>query len=204
MSDDKYEIKRDETKDSYKYYNYILDQPFIINGNIIKSKFKNILIMDDVKFKTILLNERTKTNSNEKLLSSILENSICIFDEYDSLINPLSSDFNYPLNEPQNLSESSILTKSDVLFLIKFISFIILKKDTESKKVYIVSELNGYFEEYKSNDTSLVINEKKKVELFRVISQLSNLIYLKDYGLPLKDEKGEYSHKDIFINLNTL
>ncbi|AYV84305.1 MAG: hypothetical protein Hyperionvirus22_6 [Hyperionvirus sp.] len=64
---------------------------------IKKSDVTNIIIIDDTSYKAILLNAVESNEMGTIAMGHIRDNSICIMDEIDTMMDPLSSDLNYPL-----------------------------------------------------------------------------------------------------------
>ncbi len=101
--------------DNSKYYKY-----FDSNEN-----YKNLIITDDTSLKTLLLNQISNkifhlTNDNVDIVEITRKNSYIVFDEFDKLYDPHSSNLNFPINdrliENKNMIFSFCLDVSELIF----------------------------------------------------------------------------------------
>ena len=93
--------------------------------------FHTILIIDVESLKSFKLNTIENYNYyNASNLKQIKENSLIIFDEIDSLFNPLNSDLNYPISEDK-MSIFEIIDKEIIFLFLDIIRSIIENKNYE-------------------------------------------------------------------------
>lgn len=194
-------------------YSIIMDNCNIIklkvdrdNNYSISNKFVNdtkkvhVLIMDDNSFKSIKLNE---IEYRQYITNIIKNNSICIIDEIDSIIDPLTSELNYPLEFKKidsYISNLLIYFVSKILSqnFYKYINFttqeqseiFINKIFNESLKDYNLNykdELVYFVDKYVNNKivrsdklNYTIVGYIRKVYITLISSLM--MIYNKDYG----------------------
>jgi hypothetical protein len=182
-------------------YNIMLKYNGIFNDIIInKVNNKNNYLLDnnkmniisDTKFKEFIL--KIKLNDNPEI--KLLENTFFIYDEIDSLINPLKSDLNMPSGEKINHSNFQIIL--DILFFIA-------KKDfsyynfTVNNKYLIIN--------YKSITTSTKSQHFAKLKVPPKQFNLINVDFCKIFKQKLDNLKKitvslEYNKKYGFSKIN--
>jgi hypothetical protein len=157
----------------------------IKNDNIL---CRNIILVDDKTIKTIFLNNMIVKDIN--LLENI-KNSLIIVDEFDSMYDPMKSNFNYPLTST-TVDKEEIFEKNFYFFLIDFITFIIKnKKEKEDINLTLVEFYNSGHELYRD----LLINHAIKLaKILNTIQSCFNLKFNFNYGFP-SDE----SHSDMYM-----
>ena len=185
--------------------------------NINKSNniynYKKIIIVDCNSLKTLKLNYVEDNKLNNKILNVIKDRSLIIFDEFDSLYNPLNSDLNFPIGENKNID--NIIKKSIIEFYIDLIIFI----ESNNLSKVDVTTLNSFkstYNKYEKNINLLLRNKDdyiqvknddkiinlKILKLYEILKDCLNLIYNKDYGFPNKISHSDlrfavpYSHVD--------
>jgi hypothetical protein len=202
-------------KQSFDYYSRIFS-PILYNINLFNVSIsrdtigydryingeRNIIIIDDTSFKSLRIN--TILNSNESFISRIIDNSFIIMDEIDTMINPLTSELNYPLNEKESISNNIFLFEFTVKLLISLIEerkILEFYDIMESKKI-VDEKLNKMnYEGENKNEVNYLINYLfnknhpiNEVNLnWEIIGQLRKIYntlincllmsYNKDYGL---------------------
>ena len=94
--------------------------------NDIKNfKIKKIMISECDSLKTLKLNYVEKNNLDDEILKVIRDQSLIIFDEFDSLYNPLNSDLNFPVRDEKKIYE--IIDEKIILFFVDLIEFLLNK-----------------------------------------------------------------------------
>ena len=114
--------------ENFKYFDDIpLDDNLILKFYNIKK----IIISECNSLKVLKLNYVENNNLNNKVLNLIKNNSLIIFDEFDSLYNPLNSDLNFPVRDEKKIYE--IIDEKIILFFVDLIEFLFNKYNNISK-----------------------------------------------------------------------
>ncbi len=155
-----------QTYDNFiEKFTYIMENITIQNIKIdrdekIVIKNKNIIIIDDTSLKSVKLN--SIINKNDENI--ILNKSFVIMDEFDNMINPMSSELNFPLDVP-TLPDNSYFIFN---FIVKTIKKIL--NDNNYKEIKFTNTndstifINAFFSKYNYNeimDTNEYENEYK-------------------------------------------
>lgn len=197
-----------------------IDRNFGIKTNLPKTLLpKSIYIMSDTSLKCSILNQIDINGIYIKNLSD----TYFIFDEYDSLSNPLSDELNYPesgdrkdityeyktplFNFIQELCVDGKIwlqeTYKKTFNPVKRTNWIFQKEEYDSEELYKL--LRNYYELFKEElriKTSKSINYDNDYSLFvNKIGILFDKIYKQDFGL-LKPEKLPNQNIDNFIKNN--
>ncbi len=154
-----------QTYDNFtKQFSYIMDDIIIKNIRVdrdesIKFTNKNIIIIDDTSLKSIKLNSIIKDINED----TILNKSFIIMDEFDSMINPMSCELNFPNGYPTPPENSFFIFN----FIVKIIKHIL--KENNYKEInfnnYNDSKqfIDGFFKRVSYgeiiNDTSINISQ---------------------------------------------
>ncbi|QKF94457.1 DUF3638 protein [Fadolivirus algeromassiliense] len=191
------------------HYNSILKIPRLIQMN-------NIIVMDDISLKSIKLNniitEDKSFINNNRIKYMIQNNSFLIMDEIDSMINPLSSDLNFPIEPEESIPNAA--------FIFPFCANTIKKILEKDKKEIIFETINesktniiNFFKKYNyegeyKNEYQYFINKyitttpydskNVKWEIVGVLRKILQtlitsltMVYNKDYGFGTIIEKQE-------------
>lgn len=188
------------------------------------SNTTSISLISDADLKIRFLNIKLSDHPSTTEEESLIKKSVLIFDEFDSLYNPMSSDLNYPY-ENSDLMTKEIINMNIINYFVEFIFFILkdreinfVPKEIDPESTFRMFQL--YYNEVKTkidpilstvmND--LITNLSKEpmediesgyphYEIYRTIQKfyivLSGCMYTKfnqSYGLPKKD-----SHDNYFI-----
>lgn len=183
----------------FSLVNFKMLELYINRKNNNKFNNKNITILSDLDFKNYLRTALQNINDrqNNKMLNFLSDDSFYIFDEFDSIFNPLSSDFNIPLKK--YLFNELQISSDDLNNIINFcnnkhINFIenikqhfgviyeYLIKSEQNKKLYIEQLSIDDFKDF-----------YKKYNLIKTSSYVFNLKINKDFGLPNIN-----THKNLF------
>ena len=100
----------------------------------------NVFVMSDTSLKSGFI------NNYNKILSKQNKSNIYLFDEVDTIINPITSELNYPLSN----STKSINGIEEIFELIYKIYFVIFRDETKSLK-HILSKYPNYYRSNKLN-----------------------------------------------------
>ncbi len=192
------------------------------DNNKISSYFSNspdiiqVLIVDDGSFKSIKLNE---VEFGPVLTDVIKNKSIAIVDEIDSIMDPLSSELNYPLDYvkiSQIVSFLLIYYVRQILTKLSFkkVSFssqketqniidTVFRENLENKNLDFSSELKYFVSRYVDKQTTITSSSFGKLNfsivgiIRKVYNTLINallMIYNKDYGFGRVINKYEKNH----------
>ena len=136
-------VLADRTKENNQY----IDK--LINNNIRK-----IIIIDDISLKSYFL---TNVEYNIKVSDVLMNDTLLIIDEYDSIVDPLKSDLNYPIDKPENINEYNFLNNLIISITKKLFSdysdymYLSDRLDEIENKKILKTILNGSTNnEYKS------------------------------------------------------
>jgi hypothetical protein len=157
------------------------------------SNLRKIFVTNDVNFK--LLHLHIIENHNEQILSIIRDNTIVIFDEFDSLYNPNISNFNKILNEDTIIGlidaniTNTIVDVVDTMLLNPSYGLV--------KSMQINGKNNQLLSDFIANRKDK--NPKSYYSFSRFVTTITNIYtgkleLMKDYGLPT-----ETSHTEQFI-----
>lgn len=117
----------------------------------------NIILIDDMNIKTLLLNSRTRAKDTDpqpiadpKTLEIIREHSLIIIDEFDSLYNPLKSNLNFPIKEVKLKTKENKMFREDLyIFLVLFIKHLFeTGQDKEATREELAATYNNFIESY--------------------------------------------------------
>jgi hypothetical protein len=191
-------VDRQNNKDLVKFFK---DEPTSIN----------ILIMDDNSFKSLRLNE---IEFEPQVTELIQKQSIIIIDEIDSILNPLSSDLNYPIDYTQLnpfITELCTWLIKNTFDTIKNNKSFTTQKDSKDFINKYFKELNyalPYANEFKYFVDRYINNVKTNPEninftyvgiirkVYTTLIAVFMLVYRKDYGF---GRKLENFHKNNMI-----
>jgi len=156
--------------------------------NLFTDDHKNIIILDEVSIKSLKLNMVSNFNkiNDEKNLLEYIKDCFIIIDEIDSLIEPLKSDLNFPLNEPIINKYSKIAF--DIMFPILYDIYNYKSTNKSNINLYAnnliksdeYSFANKYFEyNYAKNlffGTKLEWNNQYDIKIIGIIKKILNSI----------------------------
>ena len=180
-------LVNDVYKDVKKQFSIILNKYQILKFNELRRKdldkidvtlhrhtYKNIYLVKKIiiaecnSLKSLKLNfieYPNKFRNKIEIENQIKKKSLIIFDEFDSLFNPLSSDLNFPTGEKKELSS---IFNSEIID--KYIDHIFTKIDNSQQS---------------SQQENEEINFRDK-KIYEIVDLCFNLIFRKDYGFPMK------------------
>merc|ERR1712227_268813 len=214
-------------------FSYVLSKyPIFKISKINRNDFRNFNVFDDIEnfrikkiiisecdsLKVLKLNYVEEDIFNNNILNSIRDNSLIVFDEFDSLYNPLNSDLNFPIKDDKKIYK--IIDEKIILFYVELIEFLfnnyniipelnenILNKFESKNAKYKpnIDLLKNYLKDkdlvnLKYDNNNILDNDLDEqqikfelifLKLFDIFESCIKLMYNKDYGFP-----NEKSHKD--------
>ena len=164
---------------------------------------KNIIILDDESLKTLLLNEVFNDDSLTK--KKLRTDTLCIIDEVDNLLNPLTSDLNFPVVNNSNLE------KHIIKFLINVVNILIPSElyfeNKEKAEIYMkntfINNKNSICNVFLQNSNEVIIfdeivSRKKIRNIYDNLKLCLTLIYNQNYGFDNEIDLN-MSKKDNFV-----
>jgi len=162
------------------------DYNSLLNTMNIYEENNKVYITSESNFKKNILNNIIKYNDINNIINK--EDTYFIFDEIDTLINPLKSDLNIPINKKKHPESLFIYEKC-------INAYKTFKNNTnifELKKNHLIDNQTNYLDYYSNNNTenndTIVLLDKTKLnikldeKIKNIILKLKTLKYNKDYG----------------------
>lgn len=169
--------------------------------NIFGGHVNQVVIMSDALLKHLYVT--LKTHNFVQELDLLKENNVVIFDEFDTLYDPLKSDFNEILEDTM-INTSGILSKNIIAFAVDFIHYAIENKNNtifDNFDIYAKQlEKFNYSDEFKKiirkvSDKIYDDPESNTLSLLlKIIDSINELQFNKNYGFP-----STISHAEQFI-----
>lgn len=152
-----------------------------------KSIYKRVILIDDNSLKALYLNNYIY---EKQILPNLLNKSVVIIDEFDSLYTPLSSDLNYP-NINTVLSDTSYLSYKIIDNIVNTLNKMVTENITlEYNSQTILEYCSKMYDE--KDRTELL----KYCELHKVINDVGKMEYNRKYGLPINNS---HTHKNYAV-----
>ncbi|AYV80898.1 MAG: hypothetical protein Harvfovirus9_28 [Harvfovirus sp.] len=168
-----------------------------------KPNATNIIIIDDTSYKAILLNSVEANEIDTPEMKHLRDQSICIMDEIDTMMDPLSSDLNYPLAHrdlDSFITHFATYALNDMLLNSKY-QELVFPTATESQ-VYVdrwfTLKVETYDDIFKNELSYFVMRYIKKSPItladlnYKIVGQIRKIytilkdclamVYNKDYG----------------------
>ena len=156
----------------------------VINSSIYNYNDNTINIISDSIFKEIILKLRIK-NDNSHILK--INNTFYVYDEIDTLINPLKSDLNIP-NDDNKFPHQFFDDIIDILFYVSKLDFNTLLFGFEENKLRITSTTNPVpIKEFELSDVDFTKTICSKLNNMKKI--VESMQYNKNFGFSKIDNK---------------
>jgi hypothetical protein len=175
---------------SYKIF--LKYSQLLINYNINKNpeydfllKEYQINIFSESHIKEIIL----KKIKAESILLNIKDNKLFIFDEIDSLIDPLKSDLNIPDDKKFDHPLKEKLNEIGIE-IIKILLGIKPTTNNESDKIKIKNNKDEIIYTFSINNDIKNLSQSIELKINKTIKIIESLIFKKDYGF------GDYNHTE--------
>jgi len=192
-----------QTKNTLMEYSPLFEDFYLTHLQVTREKDTQpddrgcIIVVSDVSLKTLYLNS---IESKEKsFLKTIINDSYYIFDEIDLMINPYTSNLNFPIE-----SDSSVYNNNNVKLFIAETLYQMFKNKLQLQEIM---KLNPYnFADWYDIVLNKIGLEDRKVQeqnlnnvydiynTFIHIQYALSMIHNKDYGLGDVDENLEHNH----------